>query len=83
MLEALHEVCVMATLNDHPLVDFVAFMRMYSQIAYPLFIWSVWFYRKHNLSEFSLLDFCSYVKLDRVIFYHLERIREYEPQGEA
>ena len=23
--EALHEVCVMATLNDHPLVDFVAF----------------------------------------------------------
>ena len=52
--EALHEVCVMATLNDHPLVDFVAFMRMYSQIAYPLFIWSVWFYRKHNLSEFSL-----------------------------
>ena len=28
-------------LNDHPLVDFVAFMRMYSQIAYPLFIWSV------------------------------------------
>lgn len=33
---ALHEVCVMATLNDHPLVDFVAFMKMYSQIAYPL-----------------------------------------------
>ena len=25
---ALHEVCVMATLNDHPLVDFVAFMNM-------------------------------------------------------
>ena len=46
---ALHEVCVMATLNDHPLVDFVAFMKMYSQIAYPLFIWSVWFYRKHIL----------------------------------
>ena len=66
----------MATLNDHPLVDFVAFMRMYSQIAYPLFIWSVWFYRKHNLSEFSLLDFCSYVKLDRVSVYHLERSLE-------
>ena len=74
--EALHEVCVMATLNDHPLVDFVAFMRMYSQIAYPLFIWSVWFYRKHNLSEFSLLDFCSYVKLDRVSVYHPERSLE-------
>lgn len=31
--EGLHEACVMATLNDHPLVDFVAFMTMYSQIA--------------------------------------------------
>ncbi len=64
--EGLHEVCVMATLNDHSLIDFPAFMRLYSEIAYPLFIWSVWFYREKNLSEFSLLDFCSYVKLDNV-----------------
>jgi len=64
--ESLHEACVMATLNDHPLVDFVGFMTMYSQIAYPLFIWSVWFYRQRNLNEFSLFDFCSYVRLDKV-----------------
>lgn len=64
--EGLHEACVMATLNDHNIIDFPAFFRLYSQIAYPLFIWSVWFYRKHNLSEFSLLDFCSYVRLDQV-----------------
>lgn len=70
--EGLHEACVMATLNDHPLVDFVAFMTMYSQIAYPLFIWSVWFYRKRNLSEFSLLDFCSYVRLDHVSIHRPE-----------
>ncbi len=70
--EGLHEVCVMATLNDHLLIDFPAFMRVYSQIAYPLFIWSVWFYRKHILSEFSLLDFCSYVKLDQVSTRHPE-----------
>ena len=56
----------MATLNDHPLIDFVGFMTMYSQIAYPLFVWSVWFYRKRNLSEFSLMDYCSYVRLDHV-----------------
>lgn len=74
--EALHEVCVMATLNDHPLIDFPAFMRMYSQIAYPLFVWSVWFYRKHDLSEFSLLDFCSYVKLDHVSVYYPEKSLE-------
>lgn len=64
--ESLHEACTMATLNDRPLVDFVAFMTMYSQIAYPLFVWSVWFYRKRNLNEFSLFDFCSYVRLDHV-----------------
>ena len=64
--ESLHEACVMATLNDHPLVDLVEFMTLYSQIAYPLFIWSVWFYRKRNLNEFSLMDFCSYVRLDHV-----------------
>ena len=63
---ALHEACVMATMNDHKLVDFVGFMTMYSQIAYPLFVWSVWFYRQHNLNEFSMFDFCSYVRLDHV-----------------
>ncbi len=45
---ALHEVCVMATLNDREIIDLEEFMRMYSRIAYPLFIWSVWFYRKHR-----------------------------------
>lgn len=64
--ESLHEACVMATMNDHKLVDLVGFMTLYSQIAYPLFVWSVWFYRKHNLNEFSLFDFCSYVRLDHV-----------------
>ena len=74
--EGLHEVCVTATLNDHRLIDFPAFMKLYSQIAYPLFIWSVWFYRRHILSEFSLLDFCSYVKLDQVSTRHPERSLE-------
>ena len=64
--ESLHEACVMATLNDHKLIDFVGFMTLYSQIAYPLFVWSVWFYRHGNLNEFSLFDFCSFVRLDHV-----------------
>ena len=70
--EGLHEVCVMATLNDHVLIDFSAYLRMYSQISYPLFVWSVWFYRKHNLSEFSLLDFCSYVRIEQLNVHHPE-----------
>ena len=74
--EGLHEACVTATLNDHKLIDFPAFMKLYSEIAYPLFIWSVWFYRQHNLSEFSLLDFCSFVKLDQVSTRHPEKSLE-------
>ena len=34
--EGLHEACVTATLNDHKLIDFPAFMKLYSEIAYPL-----------------------------------------------
>lgn len=74
--EGLHEVCVMATLNDHELIDFPAFMEAYSKIAYPLFVWSIWFYRKHILSEFSMLCFCSFVKLDQVSTRHPERSLE-------
>ena len=74
--EGLHEVCVTATLNDHELIDFPAFMEAYSKIAYPLFIWSVWFYRQHILSEFSMLNFCSFVKLDQVSTRHPEKSLE-------
>ncbi len=79
--ESLHQVCVMATLNDHSVVDFPAFLRLYSQIAYPLFVWSIWFYRRHKLNKFSLLDFCNVVKLEHVDMYHpeiaLQRMQKY------
>ncbi len=75
--DGLHDVCVTATLNDHKIIDFVGFMQAYSIIAWPLFVWSVWFYRKHVLSEFSLLDFCSFVKLDQVSIRHPEKNLEH------
>ena len=74
--EGLHEVCVMATLNDHVLIDFPAYFRLYSQIAYPLFVWSIWFYRQHNLSEFPLLEYCSFVRIEQVNVHHPERSLE-------
>ena len=74
--ESLHDVCVTATLNDHMIIDFAEFMKLYSQIAYPLFVWSIWFYRHHILSEFSLFDFCSYVRLDHVSTWHPEQSLE-------
>ena len=63
---ALHEACVLATMNDRKLVDVEAFMTLYSQIAYPLFVWSVWFYRKGNLNGFPMTEFNSFVRLDHI-----------------
>ena len=70
--ESLHGVCVQSTLNDRPLVDFPAFFRLYSQIIYPLFLWNIWFYRKRELSVFSMQDFCRVVRLDPVSVPHPE-----------
>ena len=70
--ESLHGVCVQSTLNDNPLIDFSAFFRLYSQLIYPLFLWNVWFYRKRELSVFSMQDFCRVVRLDPVSVAHPE-----------
>lgn len=64
--ESLHDVCVMATLNDRSIVDIPAFMRLYSQTIYPLFVWSVWFYRKRILNKFSITDFNNVAYLEGV-----------------
>lgn len=61
----LHNVCVMATLNDHAIFDFVDYMRRYSEACFPLFVWSVWMYRTGNYSDFSLTDFCKVIDLGR------------------
>ena len=69
---SLHGVCVQSTLNDKPMIDFEAFFRLYSQIIYPLFVWNIWFYRNHELSVFSMQDFCRVVRLDPVSVPHPE-----------
>lgn len=60
---ALHDVCVMVTLNDHAIFDFVDYMRKFSEACYPLFVWSVWAYRTGNHSRFSLSDFNKVIEL--------------------
>lgn len=68
--ESLHEVCVQATLNDRVLVDFPLFLKRYSQVVYPLFLWSVAFYRKRDLNTYPLLVFCSDI---RILYFDLHR----------
>ena len=61
--ESLHNVAVMVTLNDHAIFDFRRFMREYSEICFPLFVWSVWAYRTERYMDFSLSDFDHLVEL--------------------
>ena len=59
---SLHDVCVMATLNDHLIFDFEEYLRLFSQAIFPLFVWSIWYYRRPNYGEFSISDFCKVIE---------------------
>lgn len=64
---SLHNVCVMATLNDdHTVFDFKAFLTQYSQIIWPLFVWNVWAYRHNHYREFPMAEFAGVVSLKDV-----------------
>ena len=54
---SLYETSVMVTLNDHHIFDMEAYLRDYSQAIFPLFVWSIWFYRTPNYAEFTMTDF--------------------------
>lgn len=63
---SLHGVCVMSTLNDHRLVDLEGFLREYSVIIWPLFVWSVWVYRHERYREFTMTEFGQVVSISEV-----------------
>lgn len=53
---SLHNVCVMVTLNDHRIFDFEEYMKQFSQAVFPLFVWSIWHYRRSIYGEFTITD---------------------------
>ena len=61
--ESLKQVCVQSTLNDMNVMDIPTFMKLYSQICYPLFVWNILLYRKHDLKTMSMQHFCEIVRL--------------------
>lgn len=63
---SLHNICVQCTLNDRRIIDFQAFMELYSVAVYPLFVWNVWFYRKRRHSEFSMQDMSIDIRIKSV-----------------
>lgn len=74
--ESLHEVCVQATLNDRFVMDFNAYLKRYSEIVYPLFLWNVWFYRQRDTYTFPMYDFHAYTSLREINLRHPEKSLE-------
>jgi len=58
---SLHRAVVTASLNDRPVLDYEEFLREYSQIIWPLFVWNIWCYRHDSYSHFTMMDFCGFV----------------------
>ena len=61
--EGLKRVCVQSTLNDIDVIDFPSFMKLYSRICYPLFLWNILLYRERDLNTMSMQQFCEIVRL--------------------
>ena len=61
--DSLKQVCVLSTLNDKEVIDFNAFMKLYSRICFPLFAWNILLYRKQDTRSMSMLKFCEIVRL--------------------
>ena len=55
--------CVLCTQNDSNVIDFKEYFKLYSRICYPLFVWNILLYRRHDTKTMSLLHFCEIVRL--------------------
>ena len=60
---SLRTVCVAVTLNDHEIFDFNDFLSRYSEAIFPLFVWSIWYYRRPIYTEFTITDFNKVIEL--------------------
>jgi hypothetical protein len=60
---SLHNICVGVTLNDRMLFDFDEYLMRLSETVFPLFVWSIWHYRKGIYNEFSITDFNKVIEL--------------------
>ncbi len=60
---SLHNVCVAVTLNDRSIINLDEFVRQYSTVIFPLFVWSIWHYRRPIYTEFTISDFNKVIEL--------------------
>jgi hypothetical protein len=62
----LHDACVAATLNDHKIFDFEAYLQTYSTIIYDLFVWSVWLYRRELYKDMPLTSLNNSISVNKL-----------------
>ena len=67
---SLHNVCVMATLNDRTIFDFEAYLKAYSEAVYELFVWAIWLYRQARFTEFPLTTLNNHISIEKVNIYN-------------
>lgn len=76
---SLHNVCVMATLNDRNLFNFEEYLQQYSEIIYELFVWLIWLHRRGRFNDFPLSNFNNIIAVEQLNIYKpieaLERVR--------
>ncbi len=65
---SLHDVCVAVTLNDHTIFDIEQYLADFSTIIYPLFVWSIWYYRTPNYGQFTITDFLRVIEISSFSF---------------
>ncbi|MBQ0022457.1 MAG: DUF4435 domain-containing protein [Prevotellaceae bacterium] len=66
---SLHNVCVMATLNDRNIFNFEEYLKQYSEIVYELFVWLVWMHREGRFNEFPLSSFNNICSVEQLNVY--------------
>jgi hypothetical protein len=76
---SLHNVSVAVSLNDHFIFDMEEYLRQFSQAIFPLFVWSIWFYRTPHYGEFTISDFCHIIETGNFSIanapVHLQNVR--------
>lgn len=75
--EGLHRVCTRATLNDREVMNLEVYMQEYSNIVWPLFVWSVWAYRMGRDNEFGIMQMVDTVTYHDVNISRPELTLEY------
>ena len=74
---ALHTACVMSTLNDRTILSLEAFMEEYSNIIWPLFVWSIWAHKFGHASTYSITNFAQTITFHDINPYSPEKSLEH------